>query len=248
MGNSGSKSTSLSKGFQYFDRLPLELQNEIWKIAANAWIHEHVDFVWFWTTPSGKRVFLVHLKVDMRRTGKSNDYREYSYVLRFPELFFVSLAARHTMYDALLGAGDKSHAPVARGEDVHLFMKLSGEQKPYITAPHLYGWRIQDFRYPDLQSRAQAEDERLKELREELVEVADKISRFREGTLEGEAAELITRSEGYVRLPMYGCHWATYRAMNGRVMHDLYPKMPKMQTRWIRRDWDLGVLGDDLLS
>lgn len=246
MGNSDSKSTPLSKGFKLFTKLPTELQTEIWKIAANAWIREHVDGMWFWTTPSGKRVFLVHLEVDMRSNSKSDDYRDYAYVIRFPDLLFVNTAARNTMYDALLGAGDESHAPVARGEDVHLFLRLAGGHKPNITSAQLYGWRIQDFRYPDFQARLRAERERLLELEEELVEVKDKIVKFRAGTLvytarqtQDQAGEK-TRSEGYVRLPLFGKEWGTYTAMNGRVMQDLYPKMPEMQSRVIRdQDWEL---------
>lgn len=55
------------------------------------------------------------------------------------------------MYDALVRFWSK--VPVPRGEYTHLFLRDRCSQPNRFQLPQIYGWRIQDLRWPGLERR-----------------------------------------------------------------------------------------------
>lgn len=212
--------------FYFFSKLPIELQYQVLQQAANDWIHQYVDCVNYWTTDFGARVFIIAIEVDARMNRMERE--RWDYVLRFPSLLFVNWESRNIMYDTLLDykvAGRSgTQKPVPRGEDIHLFFRSSGGHKNFPLSPAIYGFRIQDSRYPGLAQRVKAEKQRLRQMTEEL---AQHTIRF----LDPEEQELATREidgrglDGYVRLPLFSSSFGFCKDANGRDTYQWYPSI-----------------------
>ena len=225
----GNRFFSARKGdFYFFSKLPTELQYQILQQAANDWIHRYVTCVDYWTTDFGARVFIIKLDVNVDSRTIRWERERWDYVMRFPSLLFVNRESRNVMYDTLLdykvAGSSRTQKTVPRGEDIHLFFRSSGGHKDFPLSPAIYGFRIQDFRYPGLAQRVKAEKQRLRQMTEEL---AQRTIRF----LDPEEQELATRQidgrgpDGYVRLPLFNRSFGFCQNARGIDTYPWYPSL-----------------------
>ena len=228
----GNRFSSPAMGdFYFFSKLPIELQHQILQQAANDWIHQYVDGVDYWATDFGARVFIIDIEVDIRMIRMERE--RWECVMRFPSLLFVNEESRNIMYDSLLnykvGPRCGTQKPVPRGEDIHIFFRCFGGGKDFPLSPAIYGFRIQDFRYPGLVKRVTEEKKRLRQMTEELALYTIQF-------LNPEEQELATRqvdgrgTEGYVRLPLFNRSFGFCKDANGRATYQWYPSILKSET------------------
>ena len=152
------------------------------------------------------------------------------------------------MYDILLnykvGPRCGTQKPVPRSEEIHLFFRGAGGHKECPRSPQVYGWLIQDFRYPDLQKRVKAEEKRLRQITEELTphvikfpnpDEQDSATReFDEG-----AMDLQPWPGGYVRLPLFNRGFGFRQDVNSGVIYEWYPSILKSESG----DWGVRCTG-----
>lgn len=235
MGNTKSKQVQRMGVPPLFSKLPSELRLQIWQNVANDWIVPYLDYMVMWTV-NGNRICLIYLDTDTRwaRDDNGDILFHLGYTLEMPPLLFVSKEARAVMSDALLNfrfstrgeGGDRgrrnAYQPVPRGEDMQIFLRDSCSQGNPWTLPQLFGWRIQDFRYPGLSDRVKEDKARLKQLEKELMEARQK------NIVDPEKAP-----EGYVRLPLFHPAGSTKTVVEeGRKREiDLYPRLGKTEIR-----------------
>lgn len=97
------------------------------------------------------------------------------------------------MYDSMLSLCEDERVPST--ENVQLFLGADKSQPEQLANGQLYWWRIHDFRYSGL-------EERVKEKKQRLVEMKAKLGRAKCGKV----VDSKRRSEGYVRLPLFGVY------------------------------------------
>lgn len=230
MGNSKSKPTLLSHGFQRFPELPVELQSQIWTHAAVDWA---IDRLIYMTSPthSDKTVFMLHIAAVRRpctctskhscwlrpKDGGAHD------MLRFelPPMLVVGNLPRAVMYDTLLSICRPGET-VARGGDACVYILEAVQAKNEYGTPKYYGLRIQDMRPPGLVKRMNEEKERLAEMQAELTELVELGLKNRFTGLDSwddnAAVENVVfrrkKPEGWFRLPL-GYDVAYYKVKQG---------------------------------
>lgn len=103
--------------------------------------------------------------------------------MEFPSLLFVNTQARGIMHDTLLNYKGlhrcETQKPVPRGEDIPPFFGGSGGQKERPRLLRVYGWLIQDFRYPRSAKARQSRERTVEAYDRGVGAPRDKISQLR---------------------------------------------------------------------